>query len=79
MSGSINKRIQVAMDEAKKISANPISAYLRKLKEEEGSAGVYATVIRQCLTKHRIPEHIQEQILPNDEIYSTGEAWERWI
>lgn len=79
MSGSINKRIQAAIGEAKKISANPISAYLRKLKEEEGSAGVYATVIRRCMNKHRIPEHIQDQILPNDVIYSTGEAWERWI
>ena len=66
MSGSINKRIEKAIDEAKKISENPISAYLRNLQANEGTAAVYDTVIKQSMTKHRIPACIQEQILDGD-------------
>lgn len=66
MSGSINKRIEQAINDAKKISENPISAYLQNLKTTEGTPAVYDAVIRQSMTKYRIPEYIQEQILDGD-------------
>lgn len=66
MSGSINKRIEQAINDAKKISENPISAYLQNLKATEGTPAVYDAVIKQSMTKHRIPAHIQEQILDGD-------------
>ena len=66
MSGSINKRIEQAIKEAKKISENPESSYLRNIKATEGTAAVYDAVIKQSMTMHRIPEHIQETILNGD-------------